>query len=214
MRIEGVIFDLDGTLGNTLPVCFTAFRQVLRDYTNRTYSDQEIAALFGPSEQGIFQRLVPDHWQTAVESYLQVYADLHAEYGEEFPAIKDLLVILQQSHVRMAIVTGKGKESAEISLNKLGLNRYFEIVEAGSSSGANKPAGIRKILDMWEVEPGSVLYVGDSAYDMRAAREADVIPIAAAWSETAFEEDLNAAQPHALFTQVEQFSAWLMTRIN
>ena len=60
MRLHGVIFDLDGTLGDTLPACFVAFRRALEGFSAREYTDAEIAALFGPSEEGMIQRLVPE----------------------------------------------------------------------------------------------------------------------------------------------------------
>jgi phosphoglycolate phosphatase-like HAD superfamily hydrolase len=59
MSLQGVIFDLDGTLGDTLPVCFAAFRETFRHYLGREYSDREIRAMFGPTEEGIIQRMIP-----------------------------------------------------------------------------------------------------------------------------------------------------------
>lgn len=50
MNLRGVIFDLDGTLGDTLPVCYAAYREVFEGYLGKTYRDEEIAALFGPNE--------------------------------------------------------------------------------------------------------------------------------------------------------------------
>mgnify|MGYP001789072824 CR=1 FL=1 len=51
-KIKAVIFDLDGTLGNTLPLCIQAFRQSVEPLINRSISDAEIIATFGPSEEG------------------------------------------------------------------------------------------------------------------------------------------------------------------
>ena len=74
-----MIFDLDGTLGNTLPVCYAAFREAQLAHTAREYADAEIAALFGQSEEGIIQRLVPEpgRWQEALEDYLAAYERHH-----------------------------------------------------------------------------------------------------------------------------------------
>ena len=59
MRIQGVIFDLDGTVGDTLPVCFASFREVFAAFLGVHYSDREIRGMFGPTEQGIIQRMIP-----------------------------------------------------------------------------------------------------------------------------------------------------------
>ena len=60
MKLKGIMFDLDGTLGDTLPVCFASYRRVFREFLGCHYSDHEITALFGPTEEGIIQQLVPD----------------------------------------------------------------------------------------------------------------------------------------------------------
>ena len=52
--LRGVIFDLDGTLADTLPVCYAAFRAAFHRYVpERTFSDAEITSFFGPNEEGV-----------------------------------------------------------------------------------------------------------------------------------------------------------------
>ena len=58
--IRGVLFDLDGTLGNTLPVCIGAFRRAVEPFAGREVSDAEIVATFGPSEEGTVHVLAPE----------------------------------------------------------------------------------------------------------------------------------------------------------
>jgi len=60
MKVKGIIFDMDGTLGDTMAVLCEAFRCAFEQFMGRRYSDREIAALFGATEEGIFQRVVPD----------------------------------------------------------------------------------------------------------------------------------------------------------
>jgi len=86
MKLDGMIFDLDGTLGDTLPVCFAAFRRALRGFSNRPYTDEEIAALFGPSEEGMIRQLVPDQWQACLKAYLVAYEEESAKKPNCFPA--------------------------------------------------------------------------------------------------------------------------------
>lgn len=68
--ISAVIFDLDGTLANTLPLCIRAFRASIEPLANRALSDQEIIATFGPSEEGTIMKLAPDHYEQGVADYL------------------------------------------------------------------------------------------------------------------------------------------------
>ena len=60
--LRGLIFDLDGTLANTLPVAIAAFQHTFRTHVGRDYSPAEIRAMFGPSEEGILRNAAPDHY--------------------------------------------------------------------------------------------------------------------------------------------------------
>src|SRR5690349_12969892 len=106
MRLSGIIFDLDGTLGDTLPVCFRAFRHAIHEFTGRSYTDQEIRATFGPSEEGIIQKHVPDRWRECLELYVHAYETEHSKHREPFPGMHDALSLLGQHGIRRAVVTG------------------------------------------------------------------------------------------------------------
>lgn len=213
MKLRGCIFDLDGTLGNTLPVCYQAFRRAFVKYLGRHFADDEIRALFGPSEEGICQQLVPDQWEACLQTYLEIYDEVHAQYAQPFPGIEDALQLLKQCGVPLAIVTAKGCHSAAISLRHLGLAHYFDAVETGSAEGAVKPAFIRKVLAQWSALPCQVAYVGDATYDMEAAREAGVIPLGAAWAATADADRLESLSPRATFRSVESFIQWIEANV-
>jgi pyrophosphatase PpaX len=209
VKLQGVIFDLDGTLGDTLPVCCEAYRRAFDEFLGRPFTDREIIALFGPTEEGIIQRLVPDRWQACLRTYLDTYEKVHVRYAQPFPGIEGALQLLRQRDVALAIVTGKGAHSAAISLRYLGLAHYFDAVETGSVEGAVKPLAIQKVVATWDVPLRQVAYVGDSAYDMEAAQEAGVIPLGAAWATTSDADSLNALIPLATFRSVESFIKWI-----
>lgn len=209
MQLEGVIFDLDGTLGNTLPVCYAAFREALLAHTGRAYTNAEVDALFGPSEEGIIRRVAPaDRRHDCLEAYLAAYERFHDLAPLPFPGIAETLDTLARRGLRLGLATGKGPRSTSISLLRLGLVDRFDVIEVGSPEGAVKPDAIRRILARWGTTPASVAYVGDAASDIEAAREAGVIPLAAAWAPTARRDDLLAVQPAALFTDVAELVAW------
>ncbi len=208
MNLKGIIFDLDGTLLNTLPVCYIGFRKTLFKYLGQEYTDQEIAALFGPSEEGIFKKLLPNSWQNALEYYLNEYELVHQE-SNPFPGIDTALKLLKEKRIRSAIVSGKGPGSMNISLELSGLRDFFEIIIAGSENGASKPSHIKQVLQAWNFTPEGVIYVGDTAYDIMAAKEVGVHSIGAVWAETADTQKVTAANPDIIFADVASFILWI-----
>lgn len=212
MAISGVIFDLDGTLADTIPVCCAAFRSAIRDHVDHEYTDAEIVALFGPSEEGIIRSITGDDWQACFDRFLTAYEDAHDRCPAPFAGIVTLLDTLRDAGIRLAIVTGKGRHSATISLRVLGLAPYFDPIETGSPKRGVKPDAIRRVLKHWNVPAGGVAYVGDAPSDMDDARASGVIPLAAAWSSTADTIALERAMPAALFRCVAALQEWLLQR--
>lgn len=209
MPFHGAIFDLDGTLADTLPVCYAAFRQVFNDHLGRTLSDSEIHARFGPSEEGVLRGLIPSDADTAIEDYFTHYRAQHRLCPRPFDGIPELLADLQAKNVQLAVVTGKGPRSAAISLEALGLTDIFDLIEAGSPNGAVKPNCMRRVLAAWNLPPNQVFGVGDAPSDIRSAREVGLLPLGAAWAASTDIARLKAEQPDQLFHRVADLAAWL-----
>ena len=209
MPLRGVIFDLDGTIADTLPVCFAAFREVFQDALGRDYTDQEVRAMFGPAEEGIFQRLVPDDWERRLEQFLAAYQRFHSLCPEPFPGMRLAIEKLREHDIRLGIVTGKGPRSAAISLRELGLDGVFEPVQAGSPNGGVKPDAMRRVLDGWGLPPNEVASIGDARPDVESSRQLGMTSLAAAWASTANFEMLNSLAPDAIFRRVGEFHDWI-----
>ncbi|MEO5999111.1 MAG: HAD hydrolase-like protein [Chitinophagaceae bacterium] len=213
-KIKAVIFDLDGTLANTLPLCIQAFRNSLEPLIHRSVSDEEIIATFGPSEEGTIKALAPNHYDRAVADYLHYYETLHEMCPLVFDGMKELQIHLQSKSIRIAMVTGKGKYSTDISLKYFDITNFFEIIETGSPSGPRKVEAIQIVIDQWpEIQKKEVIYVGDSTGDIEASREVGIPVIAAAWAETTDPVKLQQLQPDELFYSIRDFSDWLVARI-
>ncbi|OGB95442.1 MAG: hypothetical protein A2Z31_00710 [candidate division NC10 bacterium RBG_16_65_8] len=209
MQLDGMIFDLDGTLTDTFAVCFIAFREALQPFTGRSFTDEEIVARFGPSEEGMFQRWVPDRWEECLRLYLAAYEREHRRMARTFPGVATALGLLRERGMPLAVVTGKGPQSAAISLAQLGLAPYFDCIETGSPEGSVKVRCIERVLTRWQVAPKRVAYLGDVVSDIEASRAVGVIPLAAAWEERSHATALRALEPLAVFDTVPQFVDWI-----
>ena len=213
-RIKAVIFDLDGTLADTLPLCIKAFRQSVEPLINRSVSDAEIIATFGPSEEGTIMALAPGHYDKGVADYLHYYEKLHGMCPLPFEGMKELLQTLQEKGIRIAMVTGKGKHSTLISLKHFELTHFFEAIETGSPNGARKAEGIQLILErLTGINKEEVIYVGDAPSDIIASRKVGIPVVAAAWAGTAEPQQLQELQPDGMFYTIGDFSDWLLSNI-
>lgn len=211
MNLKGIIFDLDGTLVDTLPVCVGAHAETSVQFTGRRPSEAEVLSYFGPSEEGSLEKLVPGRLAETLPVFLKYYEALHSTVQQPFEGIVPLLQWLRTRQIRAAIVTGKGRYSADISLRILGLESLVDCVEVGFADRANKPYSMHKVLERWQMPPEDAAYVGDTPYDMQAAREAGLLPIAAAWAETSLVKDGKAGAAQTFFS-VDDFMAWLESR--
>lgn len=213
MNIKGILFDLDGTLANTIPLCITAYRQTFEPFLGREVKDEEITAHFGLSEEGIIQRVIPAHVEEGLRLYHDIYEKLHTECSEPFADMKTALDLLKQREIKMAVVTGKGAHTTHLTLKYLGIEAYFDKVEVGDAHAPVKVLAIGKILAAWQMEPHNAAYLGDADTDMLDATRAGVLPLAACWSETATIHRLTSMTPYASFETVQDFIDWLDERI-
>ena len=212
-KFKAVIFDLDGTIANTLPLCIRAFRESIEPLAGRKVTDGEIIATFGPSEEGTIQALAPDFYEKGVSNYLKFYEQYHDMCEVPFDGMREILQRLKDKGIRTAMVTGKGKLSADITLEKFGIMPYFELIETGMPQGNRKPEGIQAILDIWcDVGHDEAIYVGDTPSDIESCRKVGIPIVSAAWAETAEPELLIPMQPDAIFYTVPAFAEWLDDR--
>ena len=205
--IKTAIFDFDGTLADTIPLCREAFRRAVRELDGRTLTDEEIERQFGPDDLGVIQRLLPgkpELHEKGRELFLRYYHELHPELAPTpVPGAAGLLHALRSRGIRLAMVTGKRLESAEISLQFVHLAEFFPSLETGSPEGGVKPDRIRRALDRLDSSAGEAIYIGDSPTDVDACRAVPIRILAAGWAAEADVKGLEERKPDYLLTRFE-----------
>lgn len=186
MPIKACIFDLDGTLLNTLDDLAKSLNLALRDHSFFTRSTEEVRQFVGNGMRTLVMRAAPDADENQVAAILadftRYYSDHMMEETVPYPGILDLLEILQLSGYPLAVLSNKRQEATEALVN-----RYFPGVFVpiyGERPGvAKKPApdGIRAIADIWGLMPYDMVYIGDSEVDVYTARAIHMPLIACTW---------------------------------
>lgn len=212
--LRAVIFDLDGTLGNTLPLCIESFRRTVRDLDGRELEDEDITRHFGSSDLGVIQRLFtdcPELVGDAMEKMLFHYEDLHdAMAPAPFPKAVKMLQDLKNLGQIVAMVTGKCMETARITLEKFGMRDVFSMIEPGSPRKVIKGECLLRIADHYGLMPEEMIYVGDTETDILACREVGVPIISAGWAPTTNPEKLEEMNPGNVKTDFEDFINHMM----
>lgn len=202
--IRLVAFDLDGTLGDTLPLCLAAFKKALEPYLGRIPDDAEIARTFGLNEEGMMRIIVGERWQEALDYFYALYAEMHPMCPSPFPGVRGILQSLQQRGTGLALITGKGDVCCDITLACFGMSGIFDFVATGSPERNTKADALRRLLASSHLAADEVIYVGDTVSDVTACREVGVRCLSAAWSSICEPAALEKANAGNVAYSVEQ----------
>lgn len=215
--IKAVIFDFDGTLADTLPVCFVAFESVFRQFDNREVNSEEIKAMFGPSETGIIRENLNNNnnYDEAIELYYEIYRDRHENLVQNNEDINTLLRRLKANGYKLGIVTGKARRSLDISLECLGLNEFFDVIITGDDVEFPKPhpEGIYKALEFLDVLPNEAVFLGDSDADILAGKKANVLTVGVQWLPNYQTAEFNV-QPDEVYRSINDFISSFSKRLS
>lgn len=215
-RISCVIFDMDGTLTRTNELIFESFNHVAEKYAEKTLSPREIIALFGPPEEGGIVQVVGKRvLAEAMDDLCLYYQHHHSRLAALHSGIEDILHFLKANGTKLAIFTGKGKRTAEITLRELRIGGYFDFVVSGSDVINHKPhhEGIARVIEHFSLSPDEVLMVGDALGDIAASRNAGVRVAAVVWDSYDKERVLQAGADY-VFHSVDEMHEWFRTHIN
>ncbi len=206
---KALILDFDGTIAETFPIVFKAIESAYSALGLTTPSREELSTHFGPHEQALLNKISP-YGDALFAEYLKATAELVvADNLKPFDGIERLLQTARTLGFKIGIVTGKSKESLELTLRHFGLEHYFDILKWGGESGSVKPQRFREIFSELNLTPDEVYYVGDATVDIDDCNEVNVDILSAAWAECADIEALRAKKPRAIFQSVDELTDFL-----
>ncbi|MGI9665737.1 MAG: HAD family hydrolase [Acidimicrobiia bacterium] len=213
MIVRGVIWDVDGTIADTLPMIIRILQEAIVKFNGPNLTPSEIEERFGPTEQGVLKNVLGEDSDTAYRFFLAEYEERHEAEVEVFEGVHDIIATLADHGVRQAVVTGKGAESAAITLERLELSESFEFVISGSIEGQQKDKAIVSILASWGLPGDEVVYIGDHPTDVVNAHAAGVNALVAGWRYGPADSWMGDLEPHARFDSTADLATWLETSI-
>ncbi len=216
-RYETVIYDLDGTLLNTLEDLANAVNHAMREsgYPERT--SEEVCRFVGNGVGQLIHRALPasaDGDEEAFEETLQAFKSYYARHNNDttapYDGIEALLERLNQAGVRQAIVSNKNDPNVK-ALTRDYFSRWIPLAVGEQEGVRRKPAPdtVLRVMEEWGCKPSEVLYVGDSDVDVETARNAGVDGAAVCWGFRT-EDELRAAGAANLFHTPKQLGDYIL----
>ena len=208
MHIKAAIFDLDGTLTNTLNDIATAMNRSLRLHGLTEFQVDEYRYLVGDGAKVLACRAVRDR-QDLAESvrreYQAYYQDHTLDTTRPYPGIPELLQALTERGIQVCVLSNKPHADT------CGVVRHFfpEIPFAqirGQVEGVPvkpDPTGALLIARALSLPPDAFVYLGDTNVDMRTARNAGMHPVGVTWGFRPAEELTQAGAEHLIGNPLE-----------
>lgn len=191
---EAVVFDLDGTIVDSVELIIVSFQHAMREVLGREVTREESVAYVGRPLREQMMIFSPEHVDELVASYQEFNHREHDRMLTLYDGILSLLDRLQGSGVKLGLVTSKSRHTTQMAFDLTGIEGYFDATICADESPGNKPSPdpILLCLKRLEVSPGDAAYVGDSPADIQAARAAGVQAIGVTWG--VFDADTLAAE--------------------
>jgi pyrophosphatase PpaX len=206
MRFETVLFDLDGTVVDSGGIILASMRHATREVLGRDYSDAELMqAVGGPGLEAQMHALAPDQVEELVDVYRAHNEPLHDEL-EACVGMEEVVARLHDEGRRLGVVTAKRRSTVELAFARVPLGHLFEAVVGGDETERHKPDPEPLLLgaERLGADPTRTAYVGDSPFDIRAAKAAGMFAVAVTWGRIHDRGKLEAEDPDAIVDTAEE----------
>jgi pyrophosphatase PpaX len=180
---DPVVFDLDGTVVDTVELIVDSFRYATRTVLGTVLPDEVITAGVGQPLMAQMERLSAEHAQDLYDVYREYNHRRHDELIRGYEGVAEVLGALRAAGRRLGIVTSKSKDTTAMAFRAVGLREHFDVVITASDTAAHKPSPepLRLCLEQLGAPARGSLYVGDAPVDIQAGRAAGMATAAVAW---------------------------------
>jgi pyrophosphatase PpaX len=205
-RFPVVLFDLDGTVVDSGAIILASMRHATQQVLGLEYADADLMqAVGGPGLEAQMAALAPERVDELVQVYRAHNEPLHDEL-EPCEGMEDVIVRLHEDGCRLGIVTAKRRSTVELAFARLKVGHLFETVVGGDETEQHKPepAPLLVAAQRLGVDPIDCAYVGDSPFDIRAAKAAHMYSVAVTWGRIHDREKLEAEQPAAIVDSADE----------
>lgn len=206
-----VLFDLDGTIADTIPLIVASYQHAFRTVLGQEVSEEQARAWIGRPLLPALLEASPEHGHALDAEYRRWNLAHTADLIRRYDGITELLAALAAQGTRFAVATSKRRETARLALSGVGIEDLIDVAAALEDTTKHKPEPepLLHAAAVLQVDPTDCVYVGDAVVDMEAARAAGMGAVAVTWG-AGERQALEAAGPDALCTTVGELTAYLI----
>lgn len=202
-----MLFDLDGTLVDSGAIILASFRHATQTVLRREIPDHELlAAVGGPGLREQMEAIDPERAEELIHVYSEHNVGLHNDL-QPCIGILDALENLHGDGRTLGVVTAKRRATLALAFQVLPeLERYFDVTIGAEDTARHKPhpEPLLAALDRLDADAGGAVYVGDSPFDVQAAKAACIASVAVTWGRIHSRERLERERPDAVVDDMEQ----------
>ena len=208
-----VLFDLDGTLADTIPLIVASYQHAFRTVLAEEVAEARARAWIGRPLLPALLEESPEHGDELDRVYREWNLANTARLIRRYQGVPELLTELTAAGVTCAVATSKRRETARLALVGVGIDGLVDVVAALEDTAAHKPAPdpLLYAAATLGVDPAECVYVGDATVDMLAARAAGMSAVAVTWG-AGERAALEATHPDAVVDTVHDLAAYLLGR--
>ena len=216
-RFEAVLFDLDGTLLDSIALILESYRHTLAAHGLPARSDEDVLSGLGTPLEAQFRRWVgeeAEHAETVqalVDTSIAHNLDVHDRFVKPYPGVTEL--VRRLSGTPVAVVTSKRRRGTEMGLRALGLHDAFEILVCADDVERPKPhpEPVQRALRFLGTDPAKTVFVGDAVHDVEAGKAAGVRTVAVTWG-AGRREELERSRPDVMSDDADALARFLFGR--
>ena len=218
-RIEGVLFDLDGTLLDSAPDLYAALVRQCAEEGVAAPDYAVVREVVSRGSRAILRCAFADRGEPAIEAlvprYLALYEALLAQHTHAFDGVEALLAQLEARGIRWGVVTNKPGFLTDALLARLGWNARAAAVVSGDTLAVKKPdpAPVRLACERAGIDPAHSVFVGDDRRDVIAGAAAGLYTVAVRWGY------LDGGNPDdwqadCVIDHPDELSAWFAAEVS
>ncbi|WP_269225175.1 HAD family hydrolase [Flavobacterium eburneipallidum] len=195
MKFKGIIFDLDGTLVDSLEDIADAMNEVLQSLNFPTHNYDTYQYFIGSGLRNLVSKALPatnndeNQIDSCYVSMIEVYSNACANKTKPYAGIIELLDYLINENIKLSVFSNKADALTKEITMALFPN-YFDPIVGLSVESNKKPNPIEAIAisEKWKLNPEDIIFVGDSGIDMQTATNANMCAVGVNWGYRPEEE--------------------------